>query len=228
MPLMPYQEPVAVVAAAVRAGRARPHHPDGTVPEPVRRSTAPAAEAETEAEAEAETIDLATVLAARTAVRTFSPRRPEAQRLARVTALALDHDASQWPTAEHGPPPGLMLAAYDVAGLDPGLHSWSTQTAEFLPAGRPPWLPDLQERYSAAPAIFLIHDSLLSQGADAYGGLLVRAGSLGYGLWLAARTHGLDACAFGGASPEVTTYLRRDASADRHLFTLVVGHAPAC
>ena len=174
----------------------------------------------------AEAVDLDAVLADRTAVRTFSPRRPEASRLARVAASALVHDAAQWPIAEHGTPPSVMLAAYQVAGLDPGLHHCDGRTGEFRPAGRPAWFPDLQERYSAAPAIFLIHDNLLQTGTDGYGGLLVRAGSLGYGLWLAARTHGLDGCAYGGASPEVTAFLRGAGAADRHLFTLVVGHAP--
>jgi hypothetical protein len=167
------------------------------------------------------------VLAGRSAVRTFGARRPTARLLAAVVALALDHDACQWPVEVHGPPPDLLLAAQDVTGLAPGLHHWKgpDSTDGIHAPTQPSWFRDLQHRYCAAPAMFLLHGSPLRAGADGYGDLLVRVGSLGHALWLAARTHGLEACAFGGPSPEVTALLRTTDVTERHLFTLATGYA---
>lgn len=171
--------------------------------------------------------DLHEVLAGRSAVRAYGARRPTARLLAAVIARALGHDAYQWPVGVHGPPPGLLLVAHDVIGLEPGLHRWvdHDSVTGFHTLAQPSWLPDLQDRYCAAPTMFLLHGSPLRAGTAGYGDLLVRMGSLGHALWLSARTHSLDACAFGGPSPEVTALLRATDVTERHLFTLAVGYA---
>jgi hypothetical protein len=232
MPLIPRQDLVAALASVVRAGRpapvtAPPHSPAPPFATASRRTAATATTAQDDEGAAARPVGLESVLAGRTAVRGFSPRRPEAGLLGRVASVALEHDAYQWPAARHGAAPGLMLAAYRVEGLEPGLYRWSADAGAFAtPRDRAPaWLHNLRDRYSDAPAILLLHDSPLRSGAEGYGGSLVRIGALGYALWLAARTHGLDACAFGGASPEVTALLRTAHAAERHLFTLVTGYA---
>lgn len=214
MPLIPRQDPVTVVASAVRAGRGAPAATSDQYSAISRGH-------------DTELIGLGPVLTGRTAVRSFSPHQPEVHQLSRVVTLAMEHDAWQWPATRHGSAPGLLLAAYGVTGLEPGLYQWNADTADFGTPGKPPWLPDLRDRYSAAPAILLLHDSPLRSGAEGYGGSLVRIGSLGYALWLAARTYGLDACAYGGASPEVTALLRTTAATRRHLFTLAIGYPAA-
>lgn len=232
MPLIPRTEPADVVAAALRSGRAaRSGRAERSGPvEALRRESAfslPSPRPDPDRGADLPMAGLHDVLAGRSAVRAYGARRPTARMLAAVVALALDHDACQWPVEVHGPPPGVLLAAFDVAGLEPGLHRWKDpDSADGIHAlAQPSWFRDLQVRYSAAPAMFLLHGSPLRVGADGYGDLLVRVGSLGHALWLAARTHGLEACAFGGPSPEVTALLRTADVTERHLFTLTTGYA---
>lgn len=234
MPLIPRSEPADMVAAAVRSGRAAlsgrvvsSGRAAFSVPAEALRRGMPSSRPDPESDADLPMADLHDVLAGRSATRAFGARRPTAQLLAAVVARALDHDACQWPVDVHGPPPGLLLAAHDVAGSEPGLHHWkdSDSASGIRPLAQPSWLRDLQTRYCAAPAMFLLHGNPLRASADAYGDLLVRVGSLGHALWLAARTHGLDACAFGGPSPEVTALLRTADATERHLFTLATGYA---
>lgn len=232
MPLIPRSKPVDVVAATVRSGRAARPGAAGT---PCQQSPSP--RSDPDRSTDLPMADLHEVLAGRSAVRTFGARRPTARLVAAVVALALEHVACHWPVDVHGPPPGLLLAAFDVAGLEPGIHRWkgSDSADGFRVLAQPSWFGDLQGRYCAAPAMFLLHGSPLRAGAGGYGDLLVRVGSLGHALWLAARTYGLDACAFGGPSPEVTALLRTSADAadadvstdvaERHLFTLAAGYA---
>lgn len=227
MPLIPRPAPAEMVAAAVRSGRearsgpAEPLRQPSPSPSPSLPRSAP------DRGTGLPMADLHDVLTGRSAVRAFAPRRPSAQLLAAVIALALNHDAHQWPVEAHGPPPKLLLAAFDVTGLEPGLHHCKdSDSANGISAlAQPSWLRDLRPRYCAAPAMFLLHGSPLRAGADAYGDLLVRVGSLGHALWLAARTYGLEACAFGGPSPEVTALLRTADATERHLFTLAAGYA---
>jgi hypothetical protein len=170
-------------------------------------------------------VGLAEVLAGRRSVRTFAAQRPAVVTLTEVVRLAAHSQRRQWSAACCGSA-GLrvLLAAYRVAGLDAGLYSWEGDRAGWLSLGVPAWLGELPGRYTDAPALMLVCGSYRRAGAAGYGGLVVRAGALGYAVWLAARTHRLEASVYGRPSAEPATALASVDNGLRHLFTVAVGY----
>ncbi|WP_017596065.1 nitroreductase family protein [Nocardiopsis potens] len=84
----------------------------------------------------------------------------------------------------------------------------------------------LARDYTPAPVTVLIAGGPVPNAAEHYGGLLVRAGALGYACWLSGRAAGLEGCAFGRTGPEVDRLLRCAGRGSRHLFTVTLGFAP--
>ncbi|WP_181019878.1 hypothetical protein [Nonomuraea typhae] len=159
------------------------------------------------------------VLAGRRSVREFSAVRPAREDLVRALERAHESQRGQWPVERHGQA-GLevLLAVYRVTGMKPGLYA-----GPDVMLGSPPWLSELPGRYADAPVLALVCGRFAGIDGEAYGGLLVRAGALGYALWLAARRIGLEGSAFGRTSGEVT---KAAAPGSRHLFTIAMGYAP--
>lgn len=219
MPLLPLDEPSATLARLARHRSAPRPVPAAAAP-PVRPSEVPPP----------------AVLAGRRSVRAFADRALVDTDLARVLTAADQAQRVQWPPDRHGDPGLLLLvAAYRVDGLRSGLHAWrpaggpgagpSDGALEHLTG--PGWLRQLPDRYAPAPALVLVGGPVRRAGAEGYHALLVRAGALGYAVWLAARARGLECSVFGSASPEVSTALPADpAAGTAHLFTVAVGHPP--
>ncbi|MCF2125861.1 hypothetical protein L1I79_05345 [Strepomyces sp. STD 3.1] len=78
--------------------------------------------------------------------------------------------------------------------------------------------------YVDAPVLVLLCAPTQHVASKAIGDLLVRAGSLGYALWLAARTHGLEATVFGGAHTPLRLVPGMAEGHGRHLFTVALGY----
>jgi hypothetical protein len=217
MPLLPEREPVDlvrnVIGVASRADRA-----DGETSVPWDRAL--------ERGAREERAPLGTVLAGRQSVREFADAGLSLDDLTRVLRLAESSQLRQWS------PEGLsgltvLAAPYRVEALEARwLRLWNGADGWWDPLSAPSWLPELQERYAAAPCLLLICGTVGRAGACGYGRLLVRAGALGYAIWLSARTYGLASSVYASTSLEVTRELRGLEHTPRHLFTLALGRAP--
>lgn len=215
MPLIPLTEPAAAMAELVRrraplpAAGASQTYPD--VPPPVPG-----------------TVPLEEVLAGRRSVRTFTTEPLRLEELRAVLDRAAAAQQDQWPPGRYGDPGlRLLLAVRRADGLDRGLYDRSTQgTLHAL--GRPDWLDEPAHDYADAPVLALICGSALRVAPHAIGALLLRAGSLGYAIWLSARTYGLECSVFGAGHAPTRRAASRIRPGDRHLFTVALGHpAPA-
>ncbi|WP_336208731.1 nitroreductase family protein [Nonomuraea sp. LPB2021202275-12-8] len=163
------------------------------------------------------------VLAGRRSVRRFGDRTVPVEELTDVLGTAEGAQRRQWPAGRHGDPGlTLMAAAYRVDGLPGALHVWCRETAAFDPGGNPEWLRRLPAWFAAAPALVLVCGSINRADRIAYGQLLVQAGALGYEIWLAARSRGLECSVYGNAIHEASGAL---APGGRHLFTVALGYA---
>ncbi|SDR04494.1 nitroreductase family protein [Thermostaphylospora chromogena] len=170
-------------------------------------------------------IPLSAVLAGRRSVRRFAAAAVPAETLGSVLDLAEAAQRRQWPRAAHDPlRPDVLVAAYRVEGVPPGLHRRAPD-GRLTSLGTPSWMAELPGRYTDAPCLLLICGTLHRAGADGYGGLLVRVGALGHAIWLAARTHALEASVYAGSSVEVCRELRAVEPGSRHLFTVALGYA---
>lgn len=143
------------------------------------------------------------LLRRRRATRVFSPETPAPDRVRKIVESAYAVDRRQWHCDE-----------------DPALSI-------LLGIGNPTVLPALREVYSDAPVLlFICGDVRSAAEADSgtgYGSLLVRAGALGYALWLAAVAEGLAGCVYGRPSASVTAAAREIGPGTRHLFTVALG-----
>ncbi|NUP39867.1 MAG: hypothetical protein HOY76_23390 [Streptomyces sp.] len=203
---MPQEEPETVMAAAAGGMLAFP--PPEESPRAVERP------------------DFHAALTDRRSVRDFADQAPPVSDLARTLQEAAASQQHQWPVHRHGDP-GLttLVAAYHVDGLAPGLHAWETGSASFTALTTPGVVARLGEMYTPAPALVLLGGSIERVGGEAYGGLLVRAGALGYAVWLAARSRGLECSAFGLADHELSATFHQLSPGSAHLFTVALGYA---
>ncbi|WP_024874353.1 nitroreductase family protein [Saccharomonospora piscinae] len=165
------------------------------------------------------------VLAERRSVRDFGAAPVALTDLLSLLRLAESAQRKQWPAEVHGDPGlAVLVAAEHVEDLDAAIyHRDGALSLRRLEA--PPWQDELVDTCPGAAAVALICGSVRQVGAPAYGGLLVRAGALGYAIWLAARTHGLECSVFGGARPAVSRLADGVRPGLRHLFTVAIGHA---
>lgn len=207
MPLIPLSEPAGAVADMVR--RRVPLRPP-TVPGPDRpRPALPPGR------------PLEEVLAGRTSVRHFTDEPVARAELDTVLTRARAAQRDQWPSTVHGDPGlRLVVAALHVRGLTPGLYDWPEAGAPASLGPLPP-TDGPADTYTRAPALVLVCGPVTGGAA---GGLLVRAGALGYAVWLAARTHGLECSVFGAAWAPARRAAAAPGEGTRHLFTVALGH----
>jgi hypothetical protein len=170
---------------------------------------------------------LADVLTRREAVRDFSEELLLAGKVCEIVASALANENWVWPVERHGDADfRVLLAVRRVEGLAAGLYAVGREGRPIpLPKVRPP--RHVWESFVDAPALLFIcadpHQGTRAGNGVGYGSVLVRAGTLGYSIWLSAVSSGLGGCAYGRSCHEVTLAAKQLDCRLRHLFTVSVG-----
>jgi nitroreductase len=167
------------------------------------------------------------VLRRRRATRAFSTDPVPRHDLALIVDRARQAEQALWPAGGHGAIDYTILAAaFRITGLPPGLYR-TGRDGDLAPLAAP-WLNTLRLAYADAACLLLICADVTAAcraGGPGYGPLLVRAGTLGHGVWLAAIDLGLAGCVYAGPHHQVTGAARLAGSGCRHLFTASVGRA---
>lgn len=170
--------------------------------------------------------DIGCILRARRSVREFSRAPVELGQLVRIVGAARRLCDDTWPASRHGALPVTVIAAVNgVPGDKPGLLQVRAGGCEPI-CGLDARLADtLGREYANAPAILLLccDPHRLGHDSGGYGSVLVRAGSAGYAIWLAAIAEGLQASVYGRTSNDITRVARQVSPRLRHLFTVAVG-----
>lgn len=166
------------------------------------------------------------VLRGRTAVRDFAPEPLDLSTLTSVLTLAEHtYTTQRLRCPVQTTPLTALVGIVRVTGMPPGLYRCSTEgTYERLPhASAPPihW----SEAFTDAPAYVFIGGPVAITTPSSYAELLTHAGALGYAVWLAARTYGLDCCAYGTSNARLGQIMRQSDPVLRHMFTIVIGRA---
>lgn len=167
------------------------------------------------------------LLRRRRATRKFSRVAPAQERVRKIITAAYAVDRSQWYAGE-GQELSLLLTTSSLPDVPPGLHLCDSR--DGAPSARlrgPDLLPALHDSYVDAPALLFVCGDVRAAAHDdsgtGYGALLMRAGALGYALWLAAVADGLAGCVYGRPSAAVTAAARELGPGMRHLFTVALG-----
>lgn len=163
------------------------------------------------------------VLAQRRAVRQFTSESVALRDVLTIAEQARDAEHAIWPAAVHGDIDyTILIAAFRVAGLEPGLY-----LAGREPASVPfPELDELRTAYADAACLLLICADISAAGppdGPEYGPLLIRAGTIGYGAWLTAIRLGLAGCVYAAAHHQVTAAARLVDARLNHVFTASAG-----
>ncbi|MFB7337091.1 hypothetical protein ACFC00_36615 [Streptomyces adustus] len=162
------------------------------------------------------------VLTQRSSARDYASTPLREHTLTELLDLATAVHVRHWPRGLYaGGQLRVEVAALRVGHLRPGLYGWASQDSGLVLRTVPSWLAVLGARYCAAPSIVLISGPTVAALPHSYRPARVESGALGYAIWLSARTAGLEAVSFGGASNEHTRELP---TGMRHLFTLALGH----
>jgi nitroreductase len=171
------------------------------------------------------------VLRQRRSVRTFGADEVSQSDIGFIIRSGLAAERSLWTPGTHrGMDVTIATAAFGVGELGQGLYLPAAEAGTlFARVPGQEWLTGLQAQYAAAPALLLVCGNVpqacAATGVRGYPQLLVRAGSAGYGAWLAAVSIGLAGCAFGGSNYRVTSAVARHCGEPlRHLFTIAIGH----
>ncbi|GAA3782531.1 hypothetical protein GCM10022225_83580 [Plantactinospora mayteni] len=169
------------------------------------------------------TVPLEQVLRGRLSVREFSPEPLPREALTAVLGLA-EHSyrTRRVPAGSGAVPLTMLLALHRVQDVRPGLYR-PEASGEYPEPVRSRPSVHWPRIFADAPVLVFIGGSVLTTPAGAYGELLVQAGALGYTIWLAARSHGLDCSVFGQPDHLVTKAMRWEEPAARHLFTVALG-----
>jgi hypothetical protein len=121
----------------------------------------------------------------------------------------------------------LLVAAFRVQGMAPGLYSLGPLLTEQLLTDDPDWLASAHANYADAPVLVFICADLNAacrrSGPTGYGAELVRAGAFGYAIWLHAISAGVGGHVYGAAWQRVTTAARLVSADLRHVFTVALG-----
>jgi hypothetical protein len=170
------------------------------------------------------------VLARRRAVRRFSGDEVDPRDVATIAGRAREAERALWPAEAHGTIGfTLLVAAFRVTGLVPGLYlagdEASEPSAALAAAG---WLDELRGAYADAAFLLLICADIAAAcraGEPGYGPLLIRAGTVGYGAWLAGVSMGLAGCLYAAPHYLVTQAIREADGRSNHVFTASLGWA---
>lgn len=170
-------------------------------------------------------------LAARHAVREFSHTPLELDTLQRVLERGTATAHALWPSGDHEPALALLLAVRRITELEPGLYAWRHDeplTAVGAAESWPTVLASLEDSYSDAPVTVLVCADLskaVADGACGYAATLVRAGALGYAVWLAGVEAGLAGCVYGAPHADAGLAARTMDPASGHLLSASLGEA---
>jgi hypothetical protein len=168
------------------------------------------------------------VLRRRESVRDFAPTEIPVQQIVDLITGGYVAERHVWPPAAHGDA-GLtvLLAACRVAGLAEGIYAVEPGSQSPAPVPGPPSPASVREAYADAPALLLIcadpHQQARDAGGSSYGSLIVRSGTLGYAMWLAAVSGGLAGCGYGSSCHDMTLAARQWDPRYRHFFTVAIG-----
>jgi hypothetical protein len=197
---------------------------------PAAPRTEPPLLSETSTVAEILEIDgtrLESILRRRRSTRAFRPDAPALDRVRRIAAVAHAVDRRQWP-AGADQAMSVLLGTSTLPEVTPGLHLCDARDgAPIAQVAGPHLLPALRDAYCDAPVLLFIcgdvRAAAQAEHGTGYGSLLVRAGALGYALWMAALAEGLAGSVYGRPSPAVTAVSRTLGPGVRHLFTVALG-----
>jgi SagB-type dehydrogenase family enzyme len=175
------------------------------------------------------------ILASRASVRHYTPDRISADQLGTMLSIAQRSDVSDWPE-EHAL--GLDLVFMAIVSraerIPAGVYRYDTQD-HALRSCRNALSPSqitglfLQDEFTTAPLVIWITGNLAGacarHGAFGHRQLLLRAGSAGHRLWMAALGMGLQGCLVSGLVPgEVRRTLGIDGYRCASLLAFVAGH----
>jgi SagB-type dehydrogenase family enzyme len=179
---------------------------------------------------------LGRILQQRRSVRSFAARPIPAEILGDIAALAID--ANAWMARCGGLPMPLSLWVGVTVGdevLAPGIYRWDATRGE-LQLQRAGLLAEeldatmLQRSLARAPVVFFItgnfEAAVLDHGARGYRELFARAGAIGARALVAATSHGVSGCPWGGLTEDAWGELFGiDRYRDCPLFGLSLGYA---
>jgi hypothetical protein len=170
------------------------------------------------------------VLARRRATRDYTGDALSQRDLATVIERAFAAELALWPGERHGEIGfTIVVAAFRVEGLVSGLYIADPDKGiNVNPAQSEPLiLEQLRSAYTNAACLVGVCADFAAAGAGkpGYGPLLIRAGTVGYGAWLAAVDIGFAGCAFGAPHHAITEVAQLFDSCSRHVFTVAVGTA---
>ena len=145
-----------------------------------------------------------------------------------VVGAGLGAEGQVWSQAAHGHAQlVVLLAAYRVAGLAEGLYCVAGSRRPPVSSESVPLLAGLQDAYGGTPAILLIcanpHQQFTIENGCSYASLLVRAGTLAYGMHLAASSMGLACTTYGRSSYHGTVAAGLWDKGNRHFASVAVG-----
>jgi len=210
MPLIPSATATRAVKEVLN-GRSRPAAPGAGWPLPPDAPSDAPSDPPTVAEIlRLDGPRLEPVLRRRRSTREFRPEAPDPDQIRRIVTAAHAVDRRQWPSAADQPL-SVLVGSSTMPDATPG----------------PDLLPALREAYCEAPVLLFIcgdvRAAAQAEHGTGYGSLLVRAGALGYALWMAALAEGLAGSVYGRSAPSVTAAARTLGPGVRHLFTVALG-----
>ena len=136
-----------------------------------------------------------------------------------------------WDAGAHGDANFLvLLAAYRVTALAPGIYRVGAAGYRTLSVTNEFSFASLRVACGAVPAVLLIcadlHERSRRPGGCSYGALLVRAGTLAYGIQLSARVMGVPCSVYGSSSYDASLVARACDTRYRNALSVAVGTAP--
>jgi len=151
------------------------------------------------------------ILAERTSIREFSPDPVSLDALSTMLDCAHQGDVRDWPD-EHdaGQPLNFLVLAWQVNLIRPAVYSYDSRHHGLLflhpiPSPRNARELFVQREFASARLVLWITGNLAAAccryGAAGHRQLLLRAGSAGHRLWMAAMAMGLSGCLVAGLVP---------------------------
>jgi hypothetical protein len=167
------------------------------------------------------------------------PRRPaempatyeiSTQQVAGMVTDGYGAERQVWEPGIHGDTKFVvMVAAYRVTPLAAGIYRVGSTGYQEVPVATEAPLASLRLTYGAASGILLIcadpHQRSRLPGGCSYGSLLVRAGTLAYGIQLSAMSMGVPCSVYGSSSYYASLAARAWDKCYRNLLSVAVGTA---
>jgi hypothetical protein len=150
------------------------------------------------------------------------------RQVAEMVADGYTAERQVWDPGVHGDAQFLvMVAACRVTALAAGVYLVGAAGYQEVSVATDVSLGSLRQAYGAASGILLIcadpHQRFRSAGGCSYGSLLVRAGTLAYGIQLSAMSMGVPCSVYGSSSYYASLAARAWDERYRNLLTVTVG-----